>query len=162
MQTEWNFHLMLIGILLKGSSARAACWSSSSAETFWWVNSVLPESCWKAERSWTKLKWWDIPSVCEISTRTLYSAAESYKVKAWVQREHISIHFYKAKFTNRVNSGLTIVDIQSMKFKVQAGDQQISVDSNSCEDMVVMLYNGRASEMKTVFFWKEKSLILCN
>jgi hypothetical protein len=79
-----------------------------------------------------------------------------------VQREHISIHFYKAKFTNRVNSGLTIVDIQSMKFKVQAGDQQISVDSNSCEDMVVMLYNGRASEMKTVFFWKEKSLILCN
>lgn len=140
MQIEWNFHLMLISILLKGTSARATCWSSSSAETFWWINSVLPESCWKAERSWTKLKWWDIPSVCEISTRTLYSAAESYKVKAWVQREHISTQFYKAKLTNLVHNGPITLDIQSMKFKVQAGDRQISVDSNSCEDMVVMLY----------------------
>ena len=49
-----------------------------------------------------------------------------------------------------------------MKFKVQAGDWQISVDSNLCEDMVVMLYNGRDLEMKVINLGKEKSLILCN
>jgi len=57
-----------------------------------------------------------------------------------VQREHISTQFYKAKLTNLVHNGPITLDIQSMKFKVQAGDRQISVDSNSCEDMVVMLY----------------------
>jgi hypothetical protein len=43
-------------------------------------------------------------------------------------------------------------DVQSMKFKFQAGDRQILVDSNSCEGMVVMLYNGRDFEMKAINF----------
>jgi len=80
-----------------------------------------------------------------------------------VQREHISTQFYKAKFTNPVNNGPITLHIQSMKFKVQAGDWQIWADSNSSEDMDVMLYNVRDFEMKAVNFWKkEKSLILCN
>lgn len=80
-----------------------------------------------------------------------------------MQGEHISTQFYKAKFTNPVNNGTIILDIQSMKFKVQAGDQQISVDSNLSEDVDVMSYNGRDFEMKAVNFWKkEKSLVLRN
>lgn len=62
-------------------------------------------------------------------------------------REHISTQFYKAKFTNPVNNGSITLDIQSMKFKVQAGDWQISADSNSSEDMDITLYNGRDFEM---------------
>jgi hypothetical protein len=80
-----------------------------------------------------------------------------------VQREHISTHFYKAKFTtNPINNWPIISDIQSVKFKVYAGDRKILVDSFSCEDMVVMLYNGRDFEMKTINFWKENSLVLHN
>lgn len=80
-----------------------------------------------------------------------------------MQREHISSQFYKAEFTNPVNNGPIILDIQSMKFKVQARDWQIGVDSNSSEDMDVMLYNGGDFEMKAVNFWKkEKSLVLHN